>query len=410
MQVSCQNKKDDTTSSFELINSVVILQSSYPVSLDTLKLSQISDTVFYINLPFKGFIDQVQYLDSLILVQSMDYVFAFNPSSELLYKIPVNSGSCFDLRLKESKFYIYDAFKSNEIKEYDFKGKELRKIRLKTNESGFYGASFLAVNDSLFAISRLNEGSNENELFFVNGKGRRVGAVKNREPYVLARNAFTHNEIWPRTLFRTSEGLRYHRCYRDTLFAIEQDMTLHPVLVEQKISKVPLEKRIECVGGDMMEYLNYCYENKKHAVRFYENSRYYIAEYLVGRSSSSLPNYLVYDKKSGKLNRVENDFSRGFETHQLHFGIFNDYDGGLAFTPLYQSGNYLIMVNAGEAQGRGSDFPRTLYKRGKRIANEQYPCRSDVYRNIDDKERADSFFNNFNEENNTMLMIVKLKR
>lgn len=410
IQVSCQSKKEDTKNISEHIDSVVILRPDYPESADTLKLSQIADTIFYVNLPYKGRIEQIQYLDSMIFVQGMDYIFVFNQSIELLYKVSIHSCSCFDLRPEESKFYIYDIFKSNEIKEYNFNGNELRNIRLKTNEKGFYGATFLAVNDSLFAISRLNDGSNENELFFVNGKGRRIGYVKNMEPYVPAGDALTHNEIWPRTLFRTSEGIRYHRCYRDTLFAIEQNMTLRPVLVEQKISKVPIEKRIECVGGDMTEYLDYCYLNNKYAVRIYESSRYYIAEYLEGRSSSNLPNYLVYDKRTGKLSRVENDFSRGFETHQLHFGIFNDYDGALAFTPLYQSGDYLIMVNGGEAQGRGSNFPKALYKRGKKIENEQYPCRSDVYRNIEDKKRADAFFNNLNEENDTMLMIVKLKR
>lgn len=409
MQLSCQSKKENMIFNFESIDSVLILQTNYPESSDTLKISQIADTVFYINLPYKGHLGQVQYLDTLIFVQSMDYIFAFNQSVQLLFKIPINSTSCFDLRPKESKFYVYDVFKLNEIKEYDFNGNELRKIRLKTDENGFYGASFLAVNDSLFAISRLNEGTNENELFFVNGKGRKIGRVKNMEPYIPTGNALTHNEIWPRTLFRTSEGLRYHRCYRDTLFAIEQDMTLEPILIEQKIKKVPLEKRIECVGGDMMEYLNYCLENKTYAVRVFENSRYYIAEYLLGRSTNMLPNYFIYDKKNGKLNRIENDLSRGFETHQLHFGIFNDYDGALAFTPLYQSGDYLIMVNGGEAQGRGRNFPKALYKIGKKIENELYSCRSDVYRSASDKKRADIFYDNLDEENDTMLMIIKLK-
>lgn len=410
MQTSCQSKKEDIKFNSEIKDSLIVLQANYPESSDTLKLSQIADTVFYINLPYKGPINQVQYLDSLFFVHSSDNLFAFNQAVEVLYKIPINYSSCLDLCPEKSKFYIYDVYQSNVIKEYDFNGNELRKIRLKTNEKGFYGASFLAVNDSLFAISPLNEGYNENELFFVDGKGHKIGRIKNMEPYVRAVDALTHNEVWSRTLFRTSEGLRYHRCYRDTLFAIGHDMTLKPILVEQKISKVPLDKRIECVGGDMMEYINYCRRNKKYAVRMYENSRYCITEYLSARSSMELPNYLVYDKKNGKLNRVENDFSRGFKTHQLHFGIFNDYDGGLAFTPLYQSGDYLIMVNGGEAQGYGSNFPKMLYERGKKIENEVYPCRSGVYRSIDDKKRVDTFFDNLDEEKNTMLMIVKLKK
>lgn len=410
MQVSCQTKKEEAESTPKTGDSIVVLRADYPESTDTLKLSQIADTVFYVNIPYKGGIEQVQYIDSLIFVQSGDNILVFNQSNELLYKVPMASTSCFDLRREVSKFYVYDSFKANEIKEYDFKGNLLRSIRLKTDENGFYGASFLAVNDSLFAISRLNEGSNENELFFVNGRGKRVGYKRNAEPFVRGSNARTLNEIWSRTLFRTSEGLRYHRCYRDTLFAIEQDMALTPVVIEQKISKVPIEKRLECVGGDEMEYLNYCAENNKYAVRTFDNSRYYIAEYLLGKSSDELPNYMVYDKVTGKLKRVIIDLEHGYDIGQFHFGIFNDYDGGLAFTPMYQSGDYLIMLNAGRAQGWGKDFPKTLYTDGKQIKGKQYSCKSNVYRTINDKKRADDFFNNLNEKENTMLMIVKLKK
>lgn len=410
MQVSCQTKKEEAESTPKTGDSIVVLRADYPESTDTLKLSQIADTVFYVNIPYKGGIEQVQYIDSLIFVQSGDNILVFNQSNELLYKVPMASTSCFDLRREVSKFYVYDSFKANEIKEYDFKGNLLRSIRLKTDEKGFYGASFLAVNDSLFAISRLNEGSNENELFFVNGRGKRVGYKRNAEPFIRGSNARTLNEIWSRTLFRTSEGLRYHRCYRDTLFAIEQDMALTPVVIEQKISKVPIEKRLECVGGDEMEYLNYCAENNKYAVRTFDNSRYYIAEYLLGKSSDELPNYMVYDKVTGKLKRVIIDLEHGYDIGQFHFGIFNDYDGGLAFTPMYQSGDYLIMLNAGRAQGWGKDFPRTLYTDGRQIKGKQYSCKSNVYRTINDKKRADDFFNNLNEKENTMLMIVKLKK
>ena len=221
LQVSCQTKKEDIIFNSEDIDSLVILHANYPESSDTLKLSQIADTVFYVNLPYKGCIEQIQYLDSLIFVQGMEYVFTFDQSSKLLYKTPVNSCSCFDIRPEESKFYIYDVLKSKDIKVYDFKGKKTKSIPLKITEEGFCGASFLALNDSLFALSMINEGYNKNELIFVNDKGRRVGCIKNMEPFVRAGDALTHNEKWPRTLFRTTDGLRYHRCYRDTLFAIE---------------------------------------------------------------------------------------------------------------------------------------------------------------------------------------------
>ena len=45
------------------------------------------------------------------------------------------------------------------------------------------------------------------------------------------------------------------------------------------------------------------------------------------------------------------------------------------------------MVNSGEAQGEGRAILKTLYKKGKWIIDEQYSCRSDVYRSIEDKKR-----------------------
>ena len=406
LQVSCQTKKKETVFTPERSDSIVILRPDYPESSDTVKLSQIADTVFYVKLQHKlEGIMQIQYLDSLIFIQTLYYVAAFNQLGELLYKTPVEFG-CFDLCPEESRFYTY-TYKTKQIKAYDFKGQQLKQIRFDTD---CFGASFLAINDSLFAFAPPNDGYNKNELIFVNGKGRRIGYKKIVEPFVPTKDAVLFNETWPRTLFKSSEGFRFHRCYGDTLFSIEQDMTLHPILIEQKIPKVPLEKRMEYAGGDMIEYLTYCAENKKYAVRVYENSRYYIAEYLEGKSHSNLPNYLVYDKMDSKLNIVEIDLSRSLETHHLHLGIFNDYDGGLAFTPLCQTGDYLIMENAGEAQGDWKYFPRTLYDKGKWIIDRQYSCRSDVYRSIDDKKRVDTFFDNFNEKKNTMLMIVKLKK
>lgn len=406
LQVSCQTKKEDIIFDSEDIDSLVVLDAGYPESSDTLKLSQIADTVFYVNLQYKlrDFM-QIQYVDSLIFVQEIDNVFAFHKSGKLLYKIPAKTG-CFDLDSKNLKFYTYSC-ETKKIKVYDFKGNELKCISLKTDEEGFYGASFLAVNDSLFALSMPMDGYNKNELIFVNGKGRCVGNIQNVEPFVPARNSVIRNEDWGRTLFRTNEGLRYHRCFRDTLFAIEQDMTLHPVLIEQKISKVPLNMQTQ---GDYGKYIDYCSKNNKYAVKMFENSRYYIIEYLLGRVYSSLPNFMVYDKRTGKLNRIEIDLNHGFEIGQFHFGIFNDYDGGLAFAPSCQSGDYLIMANAGAAQAGNKKHPKILYKKGRLIADVQYQCTSGVYRSIDDKKRADEFFDNFDEEKNTMLMIVKLKR
>lgn len=406
MQVSCQTKKEDAVSTPTSSDSIIVLRADYPESADTVKLSQIADTMFYVKLDHKSndFI-QIQYLDSLIFVQDIDYVYAYNKAGKLLYKVYARTG-CFDLDPENGKFYTYSC-STKRIKTYDFKGKELKSITSKADEVGFYGASFIALNDSLFALSMPINGREKNELIFINDKGQCVKHIKNIEPFTPGENSGILNEDWGRTLFRTNEGLRYHRCYRDTLFAIEQDMTLRPILIEQKISKVELNMQTE---GDRKKYIEYCCKYEKYAVKIFESSRYYIIEYLLGRDYGSLPNFLVYDKTTGKLNRIELDWEHYPKIRQFQYGIFNDYDGGLAFTPSCQSGDYLIMANAGVAQGWGNNLPKTLYDEGRKIGGVQCSCKSNVYRSIEAKKRADAFFDNLDEKENTMLTIVKLKK
>lgn len=412
--VSCQSRKEKTIEIFteESVDTTVVLRPDYPESTDTLRLSNIADSVFYVKLQYRQFDDilNVQYFDSLIFVQDYTAVFAFNPSGELLYKVLLSSRGCLDVDAGNSKFYTYTI--KNQIKAYDFKGNELEHFRARVDENSFYGFYFLAINDSLFARAEYNAGYNEYELDFINKKGRMIGGIKNVEPHARTMNSYSHHESWPRPLFRCSEGLRYHRCYGDTLFAIQSDMTLRPVLIEQKISKVPLDKRLESVGGDEIEYRQYCLDHKLYATRIFENNHFFIVDYLMGKSWREFANcnYLVYDKKNGKLNRIENDFYAEYDTHKLHLGIFNDYDGGLAFAPFCQSGDYLIMVNAGDVQMGGKDYPKRLYEKGRKMNGEHFVFRSNVYRTSDDKQRADRFFQNLDEEKETALMIVKLKR
>lgn len=111
------------------------------------------------------------------------------------------------------------------------------------------------------------------------------------------------------------------------------------------------------------------------------------------------------------LSRTHNDLQKSIGTKRLHFGIFNDYDGGLAFEPEHLSGEYLIMVNAGKSQGGAKDHPKKLYLEGRKVAENQYTVISNVYRKKKYKKRADDFFNKEvgDEDKSTVLTIIKMK-
>ena len=387
--------------------SLLILSDT--VRADTFTLSRIADTVFYVNLhrKFKG-VMKVHYSGSVILVQDTRGIYAFDASGKMKYAKDVHL-CCFDVDAEAGKFFTYEPVSGrNEVKAYDFEGKELYKFRVLADGNSFYGAYFLALSDSLFV--KANGAREENELLFFNRKGRAVKRIKNPEVVIPSPGAYTNNEIWPRPLFRSPMGLRFHRCYGDTLFAVEADRTLRPVFVEHLVKKVPYDKRLEVVGGDLVAYNELCYKEGYAATRMYENNRFFLIECQIGKSDVRMPYYWLYDRAEGTLSRAGITVQQGIDAHTFHFGIFNDYDGGLGFAPLCQSGDYLIMVNAGTVQPVVGDHPKLLYEKGRRYFEETYACRSDVAASAQKEAAVKAFFQDFDDEKDTMLMIVKLKK
>lgn len=390
------------------LDSRILLSVDYPESKDTIRLSHIADTVFYVSLESDNLKDilQIQYFDSMILVNDFNFIHLFDLLGKHLSKVPVKSGS-FDVLPDLSRFYTY-SFLSKEICSYDFMGNKIWQTKLKNDESGYYGYSFLAINDSLFVISNTNVGYNPDELLFVNQKGQVIHRIANSNRFSPPVNINSYKRGWRRSLFRACDGLRYHSFYSDTLFSVV-NTNITPVVVETKIAKVPLEHRLEYTGEQISEFAKYCMRENKYATRFLDTSRYLIVDYQFGSLQSSLSNYLIFDKETGLLSRTYNNLNKGIEAGFLHFGISNDYDGGLAFEPMFQSGEYLIMVNAGDSQGALKNKPKQLYWEGRTIAEEHCECRSNSCLNPVYKAKTDQFFKEKVNDKDMLLMVVKLK-
>lgn len=409
--------------------SPIVLSSDYPECEDSIRLSDIADSVFYISLK-QGDIGvfQVYYLDSLIILNGARHVYVFDYDGNVNCKIPLGMTS-IDVSADLQRIYTYQ-FLTGEIGAYDFDGNKIWRTKVKYPNSkkedlGNYGYSFQSVNDTLFAISNINYGDNRDKLIFVNQHGHVVHNVVNNERFTPSNSVYSANRSWQRSLFRAYDGICYHPFYSDTLFSIDSvTLAQTPVVIEQKLPKVPLERRLEYTGETVEEFQKYCinissYSNQnqsiwtdssKYATRFFDTSRYLIAGYTHGSLVQPTSNFLIYDKKTKVLSRTDNDLRKSMGAKFLHFGIFNDYDGGLSFEPEHQSGEYLIMVNAGSSQGGMADFPKKLYLEERTIGDNHYVCRSNVYLKPQYKEELDDFFaNEVDGENNTVLTIVKLK-
>ena len=67
---SCQSPQKQVNNPQETENGIITLTADYPIEKDTLTLSEIADTVFYVKLQQQGISNnaRIEYLDSLILV------------------------------------------------------------------------------------------------------------------------------------------------------------------------------------------------------------------------------------------------------------------------------------------------------------------------------------------------------
>lgn len=384
-----------------------ILLSSF--DKDTISLNQIADTVFYVALDYNKLnnVLQIEYNDSLLFVNDCHSILIFNSKGEYIRSISLEKGS-MDVDFHSSHIYTY-CFLTKELCSYDFSGNKLWSSRVKGGDFGYMGYNFASVSDTLFVIANMNKGYNSDRLVFVNDKGRIIHRIANSETFEAPARTQTYNSAWKRTVFKNKEGILYHPFYNDTVYSI-QGKELIPVIIEQSIEKVPLEERLEYTGKSVSDFTKYCVAENKYATRFYDTPRFTIVEYQLGSLENSLSNYLVYDKKKQEVKRSYNDLIESLEKSELlHLGIKNDYDGGLAFQPMFQSQEYLIMVGAGSGHGGKSAAPSELYRLGRNVLEKHYACVSQEYKSLEHKERVKNFFDK-NRDDKTILTVVRVRK
>lgn len=408
-------KKVHVNKKSQIIAKTICIDDSFPIERDTFTLTEIADSVVYIRMDTKireG--AQIIYVDSLILVHDGLGLQVFKHTGKKLYEIPIQGS--MDALPGCSHFYLY-ALKEKEVQKYDYQGNLINTINLKNVPDTYYGYNFLAISDSLFAFSHPNIGINEYELFFIDAKGYLIASKKNTEPFVPLKGARLYDSYWRHSLFRTESGCRYLRCFSDTLWNISTEGKIAPFMIETIIEKLPIKYRMEYNGIDDNEYIKGTLNSepeKKNAVRYFETSRFLIGEYKVGGHQRDLSDYLCYDKQCGKLLRMINKLS--FDNPRFHYGIFNDYDGGLAFAPSTQSGEWLIMIDASDQNGEKRKYPKKLYQEGTIIQNYetselvQYLYRSDVWEDDTKRHRINDFYKNFDDSKHSVLMLVRLKK
>lgn len=371
-----------------------------------IRISDLADTIMYFKLDRcaqKKAVTQAMYDGKRILVYDRDSLFFYNTDGkeEKRFSCPF---ACLDYDMENGKVYVFE-FRKRLISILSDEGELLSSINIRSNLSGYYGHYFAALSDSVFAMAIPNAGGNDDALVLVSSKGRILDKRGHHDTFRPSGNTFIHNMTWDFPLLRTPDETLYCESYCDTAFVLRGNGDAEPLFVQSVLKKIPLECRPEVKGQNLNDYILKCKSNMWATPRYYVNGRFILAQYVYGRSDTDFPGYLLYDRKDCS-SRVHKDT---LSMSRLHMGIFNDYDGGLAFTPISQSGNYLLMSGAGIAQGGMSSRPKTLYEKGRKFGDALLPAASGISMDEGKEAQLTSFLADFDEERQTMITVLKMK-
>ena len=402
---------EDDASLISLKDKLIVLENDNLEIIDTIRISQFSDSLFYILLERTeqckiSNIEKVLMTDSLIFVLDInESLFSFDRTGKFLRKI---SSDCWGFDILEDSKLMFIA-KRRKIDIYDFSGERVHQsVRLGPELEGI-GNFFAAIDSNTVAISIWNQGIEDNRLVIMSTDGNTLESFPNPEKFnstssPLISMAARH---FNQTVSRFNNKVYYHPYYSDTLFLLSENK-LEPIFIEKKIPKVPLEHRLEYTGNEKV-FGDYCINNEKYTTRIFNSKRFYLVIYNLGQISMTLPNYLLYDKITETTYNYKQNLN--FITGILHYGFYNDYDGGLAFNPSFFLDEFLIEAH------NPLNF-KNYYLNGRYIQDcdkngicttNHYQIKSDYCEHPERKTILENFIRLIREDSNPVLIIARLK-
>ncbi|MDR0962404.1 MAG: 6-bladed beta-propeller [Mediterranea sp.] len=348
---SCGGSSKPTKKEIEQVNqnstAFYVVDSLYEKSNDTIALSEFCDSLYYIPIEkAKGVaisnysILKISKFSLFILILTGNgELLQFDLQGQFIRQFnPQYKYRSFDVLEKEKQ--IYASTDLDRIMIFDFDGNQKRRIPIPDGMSS-YGNFFAVIDTNHIAIARWNVGVNKERLVIIDNKGAVVKSFPNTEMFQSGNPIFINATAFHRMLFRNGNTVKYSPFYSDTLYTLTPDLELSPTFVEKIIPKVPLRHRLAYVG-DLNNFNAYCREHAVYTTRFFETERYVLNIYNRAYINQTLPNYLLYDKKTGKLYNYEQQL---ILEGNWWFGLLNDIDGGLCFMPEVGDDNYYSSDN-----------------------------------------------------------------
>ena len=347
-------------------------------------LSEVASLIEYIplesNLPF-GHIFNIQIVDSLIFISSYpDGLHLFDRSGRYINKIgkigygpgEYRHGHKFTIDNKRKQVFVLDG---DRVLKYSFNNEFIESNLLKEFNSRFNDIMYL--NEQIFLLGGISMGyGNLNWLVLDTSFG-----VKSIKPNSIEQFKSKFGLTW-QVGFIFENHVHYWNNYNDTVFQITKDGFLPRYLFAKDDCRLPMEDISWEDFDKKYFYPKSIFETRKFLIIYY----YYKEEYHTA----------ILQKKKKQIFIINS--SDDEETRYAGPGITNDIDGGVNLSPFnyFTKGNYEYLVGWVFAHQLKAHVASDAFKN----STPKYP---------EKKRELERLANSLSENDNPVLMIVKLK-
>ncbi len=284
--------------------------------------------------------------------------------------------SKFAVDNQNGSVYVMDQ-KMDNIEVYNQSGDHIRDIKLPVGKDGFGFDDLEFFNSSLFLAQYINMGHGEYDWLVIDTLG--VNITKKLNPYPEFNGRIGNIS----TLSKVNDNILYWDNFKDTVFHISTDFNHTPASIFVKGEhKFPMTTAGYNPADEFFKNMS----NFIILLNFLETEHFFILQYNLNESLK----LAIFDKKNSAANVIELKESEN--------GINNDLDNGLSFIPekyfKIEDNKYLAAIIQ-------------PYELKAHVASEKYKNPTPKY--PEKKKELEKLANSLNENDNPVLMLVKLK-
>ncbi len=282
----------------------------------------------------------------------------------------------FTVNERTGTVYVMD-HKMNDIEVYNNIGGHIRNIKLPVDDDGFRLDAIEFFGTSLFMAQSINMGCGDHDWLVMDTLGNKITEKNNPYPEFNGRVGGLS------TLSKINNNLLYWDNFKDTVFHVYPDFTYSPVCV---LSKGEHKFPMTTEGYNPVDVFFKNLSGYMLLQTLLETRQFFILKYELNKTM----NLALINKKSGVSTMIN--------LTDTENGIDNDLDNGLPFLPekYFEIGdeNYLTAFIQ-------------PYKLKKHVVSDKFKNSTPKY--TEKKKELEQLANSLDENDNPVLMLVKLK-